>query len=195
MGTLKQLFLEQPLALYVALFFAEALCLLALWRRRTRRALLVCSVPVVLAAAVFVLSTLVVTQRERLMGALESLRTAVLAGDGAAIASWLDDNYDDRVYNKEGAAAAAQRAARRLNIESIHWSRQNLKVEIREDKAQISGLEPTVRISQAPVGRMTVHTQWQLWWIHRPSGWRLVSSRLEEPEMVAAPRGPRTAGW
>ena len=109
MDTLQLLLLERPMAVYVALVFAEGIALVVLHARRTRRATIGAAVPVVLGVLVAILSALVTTQRERVAIALEDLCRAAVAGDGAGFAAGIDEGYQDGVYRKDRMVATVAR--------------------------------------------------------------------------------------
>lgn len=191
METVKLLLFERPAAIYWALFFAELICLLALWRLRSRRALLAALVPAVLAGLVLGVSHLVVTERERLMAATDGLRIAAVAGDMAAFGSLIDKAYEDGEHGKAEVVDAVQFAVKRLGLEAVKWDHLELAVDGPDGQVSFRAFLHTSKPLDGMRGGPLM-MRWRLWWARRPGGWRVVSSRLDEPAGVpGAPRGPR----
>ena len=187
--TLQLLLLERPLAVFVALVFAEGICLVVLYARRTRRALIGAAVPVVLGLIVAVLSVVVTTQRERVAAALEGLRLAVVAGDGAGFAAGIDQDYDDGVYPKDKMVGTVARTRAVLALRDVKFS--DIQIEVDGARAVVD-CRAVLHVRENPPGRGLILTRWRLWWARRSDRWRLMSSRLVEPEnLPRAPRGPR----
>jgi hypothetical protein len=193
METVKELLFERPLAIYVALFFAEAICLMVLWRLRSRRALAAALAPLVLGAVVYILSSVVVTEHKRLMMALDSLRDAVVAGDTDAASTWIDDTYEDRQHDKRSALAAIRVAAGMITAVNI----DQVKAQLQDGKAEMTDLKAIAQVRSSLGSDVPLTMHWQLWWVRRPVGWRLTSSRLEASDLLGSsfplqnpPRGP-----
>ncbi len=191
METVKLLLFERPTAIYVALFFGEMICLLVLWRLRSRAAGIVAAIPLALGAIVFVLSAAITTEHERLVSAVQAMREAVMNRDANAIAALVDDSYYDQRYDRQRLALAAVEGANGLGIRSIELPNL-LEAQMNEDTAYISSLKIDVLWGKSPQEHNRNRFEWQLWWVRRSDGWRLTSSRLVDPgDLYAAPKGPR----
>ncbi len=187
MDEVNALVFEDPAALYWALGFAELFTLAVLYKWRSRRALIATGVPAVLAVAVGIAAWLVTTERERLYTALNGLAEAVCNGDTEGLNEWIDDDYDDGVFNKARILDRAEKARKEYGIRSIDIT--SLKVTIASNEGTtIVGAD--IDVARSSLGEGTVPTRWTLRWIRQPAGWRLRWARLDRPGgLPGAPGG------
>jgi hypothetical protein len=167
---LKTTFFEDPTYVYVGLVLIE-IGLAAVWHgRRSGRLLAALAGPPVLAAAVFALSSLVVTQREEIIAAAKEIAEDLTSGGYAALERYLDEGFAGRFEAVDIDKAAAVEAAR-TNIRSYGVS----QVLVKRTDVQVEGSYATMDVQTLIVwgdGRRTpIH--WTLLWARLPEGWRI----------------------
>lgn len=166
METLQRTFLESPLYVYVFLAFAE-LALAAIWHeRRTRRLAMSLLVPPAMAAIVFAVSTLVVTDRERLIQAAEKIARNAENGSIAAAVGYLDDNYHGLGGDKQGLIDEGNRMLSQFRIKKIRFTSMNVEVQ-GQTAVMNAGTIIEFTDGQYPLA-------WEVGWIKRPQGWRII---------------------
>lgn len=172
MEGLRQAFLEDPLYVYFALGFAE-LVLAVIWHeKRTRRWSSALVVPPLLAAAVWALSTWVVTDREQIIRATEAIARDVEAGSVAAAEELLDDDYRGWESTKAGLLEAGRAALKMYRIEKVGFTRMEVTVEGTEATLHV-GTIITLEGGKAGIA-------WDVRWIKCPVGWRILE--VSEPQ-------------
>ncbi|MGA2265991.1 MAG: hypothetical protein ABSH10_06115 [Phycisphaerae bacterium] len=174
MDSLRQLFFEDPLYVYITLAFAE-LVLLVIWHEtRSQRWLIALAGPPILAGIVLLVATLVVTDREQLIGAAHAIACDAETGDIAATEAYLDDSYSGLGVNKPGVVAIARSFLKKYRVTHVGFTRLTVEVY--------------------PGGRATMHAAtiisfgsegstaivWDVQWVKRPAGWRILE--VAEPQ-------------
>jgi len=173
MERLERLFFEEPLYVYVTLVFVE-LVLAAIWHeRRSRKLLLLLAVPPVVAGIVFLVSSQVVTDRERIVQAAEAVARDLEAGSVAAAERYLADDYSGLGVNKAGAIATGASIIRTYEIGKIKLTKVNVAVD-----GPVAAMQVTTIITLEGGARGSL--DWQLRWAKRPEGWRIV--HIQNPE-------------
>jgi hypothetical protein len=177
METLRTTFFEDPLYVYIALAFAE-LVLAAIWyERRNRRWTLALLAPVVAGGVVWAVSTMVVTDRERIVSAARRIARDLEVGSVASAGEYLDDNYRGLGLDKQGALAAGKAAIGAYRIRSIRFTRLSVEVESRQAAMRAATV---IEYSAREFGSAQSPLVWRVRWIKRPVGWRILE--VEEPQ-------------
>ncbi len=172
MEGLKRLLFEDPLYAYIALGFAE-LVLAVIWHeKRTSRALSALVVPPLLAGAVWLVATRVVTEREQIIAATEAIARDAEAGSVAAADEFLDEEYRGYAGTRDAVLEIAKAALRAYRIEKVAFTQVEVTVE--EDRAAMHiATVITLKEGKVPLA-------WDVQWAKRPMGWRIVD--LSEPQ-------------
>lgn len=173
---MKTLFFEDPFWLYGLLVLVEGV-LLVIWRRqRTQRSALRLLVPPALAALIFAVATLVVTDRERITAAAHEIAKDVTAGQTTVLEKYLDKDFHMTLNGKPlGKAGTLERARKAMSKSRI------TKVEIKRLQIEVSGGTATLRMITAirvegGGFRGGVPLVWNLRWIKRGRSWRILES-------------------
>ncbi len=179
---------ERPLWLLAMLAAAEVVTL-ALWRaRRTRRAGMVSIAPVLLAAAVLLLSWLVVTDREHIKRAYEVIAADVATGGADALATYLDEDVEIALEPDDGWDLDKARAIRlaehyvgEMKLREIKLSRMTIGVsgDRAETEVTTTLLNDWPELAGAPVV-----LSWFVRWVRRDNGWRILRAELTGPPGV-----------
>ena len=192
LDTVKTLLLEDPLAVYIALAFAE-LIFLTLWARyRTRAWLRRALWPIGLAAAVGLTAALVETGRERLHRTLRELAAAVEQGRLDAAAELVAEDYFDGRYRKADLLSAARRATDRYPVREVRV--RNVRIDLTPPTAR-TAFRVDVVLSRPVEWRDRQAMDWTLTWEQRQGRWRLVRSRLDRPAGLPGAPGQQDGGW
>jgi len=173
---MKALFFEDPFWLYGLLVMVEGVGLVIWRRQRTRESALRLLVPPALAALIFAVATLVVTDRERITAAVNEIAKEVSEGRTTALEKFLDNDFHMTVHGEAlDKAKTLKRARKTLAKHRIR------KVKIKRLQVEVSGSTATVRMITA-VGvegagfRGGVPLVWTLRWIKRGKQWRILES-------------------
>ncbi|MDY0002801.1 MAG: nuclear transport factor 2 family protein [Polyangia bacterium] len=182
---MKALFFEDPFWLYGFLLVAEAALAARWWRTRERRHALWLLFPLGLAAVLVALSTLVVTDREKIKEATSEIIAHVQARRIEAIEAHLDEDF--RV-SFQGRGMDRAEALRELGQA---LSRGGVgEVVIKENEVEVKGPEARQRLLTLIElrggfgnGRLPVH--WQLHWVRVGGRWRI--HEVAEPRIGVTP--------
>jgi ketosteroid isomerase-like protein len=173
---MKALFFEDPFWLYGLLLMVEGVGL-AIWRRqRTRKSALRLLVPPALAALIFAMATLVVTDRERITAAVNEIAGDVTAGQTTALERYLDDDFHMTLNGQSMGKAQTVARARKVMATS-HISKvkiRRLQIEVRGDTATLR-LITAIGVKRDGYGG-AVPLVWNLRWIKRGKQWRILES-------------------
>jgi hypothetical protein len=129
--TLRHILLEDPTWLYVGLSIL-LLVQLVFWRKsRSRRGLVALAVPIVLAVAVFAVSSLVQTDRERIAEKIERIVEAVNAGQLEQIPAHFDEQFETELRwgrTPNELIAAGRRRLKSARVEEVQVTRLEIDV-------------------------------------------------------------------
>jgi ketosteroid isomerase-like protein len=173
---MKTLFFEDPFWLYALLVMAEVVLLLIWRRQRTRTSGLRLLVPPALAALIFGVATLVVTDRERITAAVHEIAKGVAAGQTTALEKYLDDDFHMTLggpsFGKAKTLARASKVMRTSRITKVKIKR--LQIEVKGDTATLRMIT-AIRVEGGGF-RGGVPLVWILRWIKRGKQWRILES-------------------
>jgi hypothetical protein len=178
MDTLRHAFFEDPLYVYIALALA-ALSMAVLWHEQRRRMWL-WSIAGVAAAAmvVFLVSFLVVTDREKIADAAENIARAVTQQRLAEVPPFLDDAFEARfsgaTVKKYGVEALCRSNLVRYDIRNCKL--HAMKIEVHDDQAT---MRVTSIVFYGSGGDQRYALIWDVIWMRRPDGWKILS--VSEP--------------
>jgi len=174
MDALQEIFLEGPLGVYLALIFAEVV--LAGWWYESRRggAKLAMLVPPILAVMVLGVSTLIVTDRQEILRAAKTIARQAEAGRLEALEELLDDDYAGFGNDKAGAIAVAKSALRNDQVYRVRFTRLQVQVEGGEAAMHAATV---VEFGDARFGSGRTGVIFEVRWIRRPGGWRIIHVR------------------
>ena len=189
METLKETFLENPLYVYIGLAIIE-LAIAAVWyERRSRKLAGLLAAPLVIAAGVFALEALVVTDREEITAALKEIARVSCTSDGkaaniSAAAIYLDEKvrvdlpteYGGMNLTRDQAIAAGKSVVERFTIQSVKFSK--LEIELTDDRAE-AHLVTIMRFGGTEMAEQRTSLIWDIHWVKRDAGWRIL--RVEAP--------------
>jgi len=181
MESIKAVLLEDPFSLYVALAIVFVATAAICHERRSRKAPLLLAIPLVLAAAIFSIERLVVTDREKIASAAEEIARSFEEGNAAAILKHLDEDFkasfQGKTVSKADVRAIAEATRTRYGISRIKVTK--FTTEIESNRAENHAVTLITYHYQGATNRTSY--VWELTWIKRPEGWRIL--RVREPQM------------
>ena len=180
METLRQVFFENPLNVYVTLAFAE-LVLAGIWyQRRTPRRAMALLAPLLLAAATALTAHLVVTDREQIAAALKKMAGHVLDDNSAALQEYIDEDYRGLIANdKAGLMVRATATLGRLRFESIKLKSTEIDVSGKKANAKFTA---EVVLTDHVLGGRPIPTHWEFLWVKTDDRWRIL--QIKTPQRI-----------
>ena len=178
MSYIQTLLFENPwwLGAFSFLLFAVVLFLRRRWTGNAARY----SLPATLAgiALLFLVQSLVTTQRESIRHTLEQFVASIEHQDAVALEAVFSSSYDSEGMNRQAVAACIDSYLKYLAIQDTRFRR--LDVTVDGDRARmVLSAYATVSIRGA-IGEF--HTgRWQIDWIREGEEWRITALR---PEVV-----------
>ena len=174
---MSALLFENPFWLYVLLIVAEGV-LLGIWRqKRDAKSLRRLLIPPAIAALLFALSSLVVTDREKILEATGEIAKGFNAHSTEALGRYLDDDFhlqlSGQSLDKKATLAKARDGLRQAGLR---------KLEIKKTKIDVNGAHATMRMLtvvtlQGSFARGTFPIIWQLKWVKRGKHWKILSAQ------------------
>ena len=169
MDPIRSALFEDPLGVYLILGGIAAILLVVWLTVRTRKAAAAVAVPVALAIAVAVVSTCVVTERERIVEAMEEIAADLESGSVDVLASRVADDYSGVGGGRAEALRKCRRSIDTLGLREI--AVRDVQVDVKGDGARMK--VKTLILANRP-GNLLWHVQWVKrggrWWIVRASG-------------------------
>ncbi|MCD4824960.1 MAG: hypothetical protein K8S55_10145 [Phycisphaerae bacterium] len=169
MESLKQLFLEDPTYLYIALAVAE-LVLIVHWKaRRTGRAAKMLLIPLVLAGGAFALERFVVTDREQLHQIITEIAHDAEKAEFDKATVYIAENYHGFGGNKTSLVILAKLKCKSFGIEKVKITNINIKVTgKRAEMALITAIHFNGEMSGMAC------LKWKIFWVKLPEGWQII---------------------
>ncbi|MBS3735272.1 MAG: hypothetical protein KGY99_10165 [Phycisphaerae bacterium] len=173
MSAIERLLFEQPLYVYLALALGE-LILAAVWyERRSRRALALLAIPLVLAGVVFAVERIVRTDREVIRAASYRIAHGLAAGDTEPLAAHLSDDFGGSFAPRRRALQEAREAVRRYSVTAVELGKMNVTLD--DGRAEMTVTTTIAGEAAGMAGRYRI--TWRLTWAHEPDGvWRIVAA-------------------
>lgn len=174
MDTLRRTFFEDPLYVYIALAFAE-LVLAAVWyERRTRRALALLAVPVVLAGGAFLLERAVQTDREVIVASAREMAEGLSAGDFEPLERYVSRDFHGPLGSRDAVLARSRRVIDRYELSAVEV--RSVEVTVEGEQAVMTGGTVVEGGYEGATFRTLVG--WEIDWVREPDGvWRIVAAR------------------
>ena len=166
MEALKTALFENPLGIYIALAIVAVLGLVSYQTWRTFKSAWPTTVALVAGAAVFTISTLVVTDREKIHAACEKTVNAINARNMVIVEFVLDEDFAGR-HEYQTRKKAVRRLARDLEeyrVTGVQF--KILKLNVRDDMATM-----LVRSDITSETIPAIRLNWRVIWIKRSTGW------------------------
>ena len=183
MDLLRTAFFEESFTVYLVLVLVEVALFGAWYGRRRAVWLWRMLLPVALAGGVFFLERAVVTDRERILAALDEMALAAERQDIDALATHLDEHYRGWGLRKIGAVALAKASVLRWRIRKVDFLGKR-EIEL-QGKQRADG---TVRVRVhygAGGGRVGgVPLAWRLEWVKRADGWKVRHATLLDSPLL-----------
>jgi len=172
---------EQPAWLYVALAVAEGVIGFGWLLSRRRRWARAAVVPPAVAVVVILLGIFVQTNRERIASALKDIAAKAQKGDFAPAGGYLDPACQCPVpgggsVGRDGLISRGQWAIKTFSVRMVRA--QQIRTTIDGDSADTELAVWTT--SDAGFRSLT----WQVKWVRRREGWRIVEVKLIKPEDI-----------
>ena len=171
MEMLRKTFFESPLPIYLTLIFAEVVLAAVWYELRGWRMRLAMLVPPALAAIVFAVSALVVTDREWIIDAAKTIARETEAGRTDALRQLLDADYSGFGNDRAGCIRAAELAIRAYRVSRVRFTKLEVQVEGSEAAMYAATI---VEFGDARFGSGRTGVIFEVRWIRRPAGWRIV---------------------
>lgn len=184
MERLKTTFFEDPTVVYAILAFVELLLAAVWFSRRDGRSALRLLYPLLAGLLVFAVARLVVTDREYLTAAMHEIAADCAAGRVDAAGRYLDAQaqvdlpppYGGTNLNREQALAVGRKAIKALGVDDVRFTKLTVNVE---NDAAVVHAATLIRFRKAPGEGGNTSLIWDLEWVERPDGWRIV--RVKSP--------------
>ncbi len=178
MDLLQKVLFESPIWLGALSFLVFAVVLLA--QRRWTGPAARYSLPVTLAliALLFLVQSLVTTQREQILEALNTLVAAVEQKDLDGVRGLISPQYEAEGQNQEAMVAEIADWLEAISIRDTRLTGHTVSID-RDRGEMIFGARATVSI-RGGVGEFHFG-RWRMSWLHEPDGWKIGSLH---PEMI-----------
>ncbi|RPI59393.1 MAG: nuclear transport factor 2 family protein [Planctomycetaceae bacterium] len=187
METLKELFFESPLYVYITLALVE-LAVAAVWfERRSPKVARWMVVPVLLAGAVFAVERMVVTDREQIVSITEQIARDMEAGDVDAAMTHVDDDFIadfvplGNVIGKDAAKRAAA-AVGKLTLAQHKPSKITLsdyKVDFKGNSAVMT-VRSVMWFTTGEAKDFTTSLRWTLHWVKKGDEWLINEAEYKQ---------------
>jgi hypothetical protein len=176
MDSLRYHLLENPFYVMVVLGLAELGLLSLWWSWRTRRLAWALAAPAVLAGMIYLLAAWVKTDREQILELSEQIAADIRADrlDAARLA--LDEAYQGWAGDKQQTLQMGRGLLEHFRIRAVQIIWTTLAVESGRARMRAQTII-SYQLDQAGEGRSAL--QWDLTWIKRPVGWRILD--VQEP--------------
>lgn len=179
---IQTILFENPMYGLITMAIVELVLVIFWHERRTRKTAWLLLGPPILAAAFFVLTAAVTTERERIFIATGEIASGIQNDRPEVLEEYLADNfrgvYQGGLVSKDMAMDKARMAIRAHFIKDI---------QLRQAKVEMFGKQASMEvpaIMQASEEGMSfrVKVLFRLTWIKTPKGWRLLEAK--EPEVA-----------
>lgn len=175
---MKELFCEDPLAVYVVLSVA-AVVLAGLWlTRREGKYLKLLLVPIVLAGGTALLDHFVETDREALERAAREIAADFQAGSIDVGLGYLAPSYTGFGGDRDAVVAMARSRLERMDIRKVNLT--NFEIHTAGKRAEMK-VTSTLHVEGDQPG-MYPPLRWHVQWEKLPEGWRIV--HVAPPQQV-----------
>lgn len=173
METIRTVLFEDPLYIYFTLGGAWLVLGAIWWERRSRKWAMTLLIPLVLGGAVALVEHLVVTDREQMVNAVHEIAADIERGKLDMAELYLDDQWTQGYWITKDAALLAGRLA--IDKFGIH------KVKIQKVTVEVAGQTARMHLVtwvafKAAEGEGSEPLVWELEWIRRDAGWRIIKS-------------------
>ncbi len=178
MESLKSALFENPLYIYILLGVTE-LVLLIIWRmKRTRRAGVHAAIPIILTAAVFLTSWLVVTDREQIMGISAEIAHALQLRDVQTVRKHISADFAGPYLNSnlDADLTTATSKLDQMGVKEIKL--KCLSLDITDHKA-IMHIKTWFHNAKMPI---PIVVEWDVQW-RKGQSWKICT--LSEPQASA----------
>ncbi len=173
MGFVTRVLFESTLWLVVFSFLLFAIILLARtrWESVSARRY---GLPAALGVVVllFVVQSLVVTERERILSALDVFIKAIESENIAVIRTVVSDSYEMEGMNADDFVAYTARFLEAWNVSDVRYRRRDVDVE-GETATMTLGLTATAG-QKKEVGQTHAGT-WEFGWVRENDSWKIIS--------------------
>ncbi len=169
---------EDPFWPCMVLALAELAIVAVWWLSRSRRLRLAMAGPPVLAAAVFLVAALVVTDREKIIAASRAIAADIEAGRTESLQRYLDERfaarYRDARLDKAAAIEICGSESRRYAVSSVKLARPEVRVQARQATLNVL-VDMNVDSS---LGTYPVRLRMELRWVKAPDGgWTILQAQ------------------
>jgi len=161
---------ENPTAIYVILGFFAVVGLINFGFKGTARSACLVYIAILAGAAVWGISTWVVTDREQIRAACGQIAEAVPKGDMSAFEQFLDAEFvGPRERSRKQAIDWLTKQMKETAVTSVRYRMLELEIDAGRAETQIR----TDIVTNPPPG---VRMEWEATWIKRPDGWRILKA-------------------
>ena len=178
MEALKIALFKNPLGIYIALAIVGVLGLVSYQNWRTFKSAWPTAVALIVGAAVFTVSTLVVTDREQIGAACEKIANAISNRNTVVVEFLLDEEFTGLSETQ-----TRKKAIRRLDSDLKAYGVTGVKFKILDLNVRDSLANMLVRSDITSETIPAMRLNWRVIWIKRPTGWLVyrVSGPAPEP--------------
>jgi len=179
MEALQTALFENPLGIYIALAIVAVLGLISYQNWRTFKSAWLTIVALIAGATVFTVSTLVVTDREKIRAACDEIAKALNNRNMLIVEHFLDRDFtgQGRYKSRKQTLARLARDLKDYRITSVELKILNLNA--RDDLATM--------LVRSDIKSKTIGAIWLKWrvvWIKQPKGWLVY--KVKGPEIGPA---------
>ena len=166
MEALQTALFENPLGIYIALAIVAALGLVSYQNWRTFRSAWPTAVALVAGAMVFAVSTLVVTDREKIRAACDDIAEAINNRNTVVVEFLLDKDFVglDQTQTRKKAIRRLIRNLEEYEVTGLEY--KILDLNVRDDLATML-VRSDITSKTFPAMRLN----WRVVWIKRSTGW------------------------
>jgi len=166
MESLKTVLFEEPLGAYVALTVIALLGLVSYLNWRTMRSAWPAWLAIIAAAAVFTLSTLVVTDREQISALCDEAERTINSRDMAGLGLLMDDKFAG-----QNQFSTRNKALKWIESQLEEHEITSVKLRVVDMKVKDDLATTLIRSDIASRTVPAIRLRWRVVWMKRPDGW------------------------